>query len=73
MTFERALNAPSGRDVLVALVLAEHVHHDLAEHSATVRSLMPLAQLARARSGRLGTLDRGLTQTAADVADLILR
>ncbi len=31
-----------------------------------------LAQLARARKGRLATLDRGLAQAAADVADLIL-
>jgi len=32
-----------------------------------------LAQLARARKGRLATLDRGLAQTAADIADLISR
>ena len=123
-------------NVLVALVLPEHVHHDTAEHwfadsglfatcptvqgtllrllirqgthvddaRATLAAIVAhprhrqwsddlryldvdlshvlghrqvtdayLAQLARARKGRLATLDRGLAQAAADVADFILR
>jgi toxin-antitoxin system PIN domain toxin len=122
-------------NVLVALVLPEHVHHDVAEqwfrdsalfatcptvqgtllrlllrqgtHVSDARAALAavvghprhrqwlddlsylevdlsrvlghrqvtdayLAQLARARKGRLATLDRGLAQAAADVADLIL-